>query len=226
MIQALYHRARTREAQSVDTSILNAGMLVASMASLRPDGTPLPRPHLDRMQLGLHPLYRLYEAADGWLCLAAVGDEHWPALLDALEQRSLADDPRFVDAPARAAHADELAALLEDACRSRPASELFAVLDDHGVPCEIADPDFALHVFDDPEMQAHGLVVQQQHPKLGRFEHFGTTIHFSDTPGRIWGQPPVVGQHTREIMREYGFDDTEVDKLVEAKAVFEELWVD
>jgi crotonobetainyl-CoA:carnitine CoA-transferase CaiB-like acyl-CoA transferase len=226
VIQALYHRQRTGEPQSVDTSILNAGLLVASMASVRADGTPLPRPQLDGMQLGLHPLYRLYETADGWLCLAAIKDSHWRNLLDALEQHPWGADTRFVDAPARTAHADELRELLSPVFKARTSLELFAVLDDHGVPCEIADPDFPRHVFDDPEMQAHGLVVQQQHPKLGSFEHFGTTIHFSETPGRIWGPPPVVGQHTREIMREYEFDDSEIDKLIDAKAVFEELWVD
>jgi crotonobetainyl-CoA:carnitine CoA-transferase CaiB-like acyl-CoA transferase len=67
-------------------------------------------------------------------------------------------------------------------------------------------------------------VVKQQHPKLGRYEQFGVTIDFSDTPQRIFGPPPVVGQHTREIMREYGYDDADVDKLVESNAVFEELW--
>ena len=80
VIQALYHRERTGEAQSVDTSILNAGMLLASMAALKPDGTALPRPQLDRMQLGLCPLYRLYEARDGWTCLAAITAEHRQAL--------------------------------------------------------------------------------------------------------------------------------------------------
>ena len=90
------------------------------------------------------------------------------------------------------------------------------------MPCEIADPDFSLGVFDDPEMRARGLVVTQDHPVLGRFDHFGTTIDFSETPGRIWGPPPLVGQHTREIMHEYGFDDDDVDKLIEIGAVFEE----
>jgi crotonobetainyl-CoA:carnitine CoA-transferase CaiB-like acyl-CoA transferase len=75
-------------------------------------------------------------------------------------------------------------------------------------------------------MRELGLLVEQHHPKLGRFEHFGTTISFSDTPGRIWGPPPVVGQHTREIMREYDFGDDEIDKLLAGEAVFEDLWVD
>ena len=103
-----------------------------------------------------------------------------------------------------------------------PARDAFALLDASGVPCEIADPDFSLGVFDDPEMRARGLVVTQDHPVLGRFDHFGTTIDFSETPGRIWGPPPLVGQHTREIMHEYGFDDDDVDKLIEIGAVFEE----
>jgi crotonobetainyl-CoA:carnitine CoA-transferase CaiB-like acyl-CoA transferase len=223
VIQALYHRERTDEPQSVDTSILNAGLLVASMASLQADGTALPRPQLDGMQLGLHPLYRLYQTSDGWLCLAAVTEAHWRSLADALD---LGADTRFVDVSARAAHAGKLTELLSLAFATRTSLELFAVLDDHGVPCEIADPDFDRHLFDDPEMQAAGLVVEQQHPKVGRFEHFGTTINFSDTPGRIWGPPPVVGQHTRQIMHEHGFDDSEIDKLIDARAVFEELWVD
>ena len=59
VIQALYHRKRTGEAQSVDTSILNACRLTASTASVFEDGSNFPRPHLDRMQLGVGPGYRL-----------------------------------------------------------------------------------------------------------------------------------------------------------------------
>jgi crotonobetainyl-CoA:carnitine CoA-transferase CaiB-like acyl-CoA transferase len=226
VIQALYHRARTGETQSVDTSILNAGLLAASMTSVQTDGTAVPRPQLDHMQLGLHPLYRLYQTADGWVCIAAVTEEHWHGLVEALGERRVADDPRFGDAAGRTAHRHELDEALEPLFRGQPSADVFAALDGNGVPCEIADPEFSLHVFDDPEMREHELLVEQQHPKLGRFEHFGTTISFSDTPGRIWGPPPVVGQHTREIMSEHGFDEDEIEKLFAAAAVFEDLWVD
>jgi crotonobetainyl-CoA:carnitine CoA-transferase CaiB-like acyl-CoA transferase len=226
VIQALYHRTRTGYPQSVDTSILNAGLLAASMTSVKTDGEALPRPHLDRMQLGLHPLYRLYETADGWMCIAAVTGDHWVGLLDALGQAAVAEDPQFADAAARAAHADELATFLEPLFRQRSARDLFEALDGRGVPCEIADPDFSSGIYEDPEMQARGLVVEQQHPKLGRFDHFGRTITFSDTPGRIWGPPPVVGEHTREIMLEHGYETDEIEKLLAGAAVFEELWVD
>jgi crotonobetainyl-CoA:carnitine CoA-transferase CaiB-like acyl-CoA transferase len=225
VIQALYHRARSGEAQSVDTSILNAGLLAASMTSVKADGTSVPRPQLDGMQLGVDPLYRLYQTADGWVCIAATKDGQWYGLLDALGEPTVGDDPRFSDAFARAAHRHELDEVLEPLFRRQASADVFAALDRHGVPCEIADPDFARHAFDDPEMRERGLLVEQHHPKLGRFEHFGTTITFSDTPGRIWGPPPVVGQHTREILRQYDFDDDEIGKLLAGEAVFEDLWV-
>jgi crotonobetainyl-CoA:carnitine CoA-transferase CaiB-like acyl-CoA transferase len=226
VIQALYHRARTGVAQSVDTSILNAGMLVASMASVDSDGRALPRPHLDGMQFGLGALYRLYETADGWLCLAVISQEHWAALLKALGQPAWADDPRFADGRGRAAHRRALEEHLEPIFRARSARDLFTLLDDHGVPCEVADGHFAARLFDDPEARALGLVVEQHHPKVGRFDHYGASIDFSDTPGRVQGPPPVCGQHTREILREHDFGDDEIDMLIRDRAIFEDLWVD
>jgi crotonobetainyl-CoA:carnitine CoA-transferase CaiB-like acyl-CoA transferase len=116
--------------------------------------------------------------------------------------------------------------VLEPLFRRRNGSDLFLSLDGRGVPCEIADEQFSSRIFEDPEMLARGLVVHQQHPKLGGFDHFGSTIFFSETPGRIWGPPPVVGEHTRDIMREYGYDTAEIEKLLAGEAVFEDLWVD
>ncbi len=203
VIQALYHRRRTGEAQAVDTSILNAGMLVASMTAVKPDGTSLPKPQLDAMQLGFSPYYRLYQANDGWVCLAAVDGRHQRALHDAVGSEGL-----------------------ESWFAARSAKQAFETLDAAGVPCEIADDDFALHVFDDPEMKAKGLVVRHQHPKVGWFDNYGTTINFSGTPSRVRIPAPICGQHTREIMHEHGYDDSDIDKLIEARAIFEDLWVD
>ncbi len=203
VIQALYHRQRTGEAQTVDTSILNAGLLVASMTAVKPDGTSLPKPRLDAMQLGLSPYYRLYETSDGWVCLAAVTEAHRQALHEIVP-------------PAE----------LERWFASRSAQSAFETFDAAGVPCEICDDEFALHVFEDPEMRAQGLVVRHQHPKLGWFDNYGTTMNFSGTPSRVRGPAPICGQHTREIMHEYGYDDSDIDKLIEARGIFEDLWVD
>src|SRR5579863_2762606 len=78
---ALFHRNRTGEGQSMWTSIFHGSMLFSLDSWIGPDGTPSPRPELDREQLGLDPFYRLYETQDGWLQIAAVHEEHRAALV-------------------------------------------------------------------------------------------------------------------------------------------------
>ena len=226
VIQALYHRARTGEGQSVDTSILNAALLSASSASVTADGTPLPRPHLDRLQLGLTALYRLYETTDGWVCLAVTDEPQWQALSSVLPELGLADDERFSDPRRRQASDAALCDLLEGVLNTRTADEWFQLLDAAGVPCEIANPSFGREIFLDPIMRELGLIVEHQHPKLGRFEQFGNTIDFSVTPGVVQGPPPIIGQHTREILGQHGFPADEIEELLASKVVFEDLWVD
>jgi crotonobetainyl-CoA:carnitine CoA-transferase CaiB-like acyl-CoA transferase len=226
VIQALYHRSRTGEGQSVDTSILNAALLSASSASVTADGTPLPRPHFDRMQLGLTALYRPYETADGWTCLAVTDQPQWQALVAALPDLGLADDERFRDASRRQASDVALGALLEGVLKSLPAREWFRSLDGAGVPCEIASPSFGREIFLDPIIRELGLIVEHQHPKLGRFEQFGNTIDFSVTPRVVQGPPPIVGQHTREILDQHDFPLEEIEELLASEVVFEDLWVD
>ena len=226
VIQALYHRARTGMAQAVDTSILNAGLLLASMASIRQDGTPLPRPQLDALQLSLGPLYRLYQTADGWICLAAVTEDQWRRLARCLGHEEWTVDPRFLNASWRDRHRVELETLIGDSFRAQASDELFAHLDTHGVPCELPNPEFGRQLFEDPYMAKAGLTVRHQHPKLGWLEQFGRTVDFSETQSENWGPPPICGQHTREILVSVGYDETDVEKLFDSRAVFEDLWVD
>jgi crotonobetainyl-CoA:carnitine CoA-transferase CaiB-like acyl-CoA transferase len=220
VVQALLHRRRAGVAQSIDTSILNAGLLVASMASLTPDGTPLPRPRLDAMQLGLHAGYRLYPTdGDGWVCVAAITDTEWHAFTSTVGHPGASRETTALHA-------------FDDWFAARTSADVFATLDAAGVPCEIATEEFGYGhgghggVHDDPEMIRNEYVVKQHHPKVGRFEHFGKTIHFSDTPATIQGPPPVCGQHTREILAENGFTADEIDALLASGAIFEDLWVD
>jgi crotonobetainyl-CoA:carnitine CoA-transferase CaiB-like acyl-CoA transferase len=223
VIQALLHRKRTGEAQGVDTSILNACLLTASRAAVQTDGSSIPRPHLDRMQLGLSATYRLYATSDGWLCLAVATDDQWHALAAAMGHPEWAAEEQFATVDGRQQNDKNLMPLLESAFLTRSADAWFDVLDAAGVPCEVSTASFVADAFDDPELRAAGLVVTQQHPQLGRFEHIGTLINFSDTPGTIWGPPPLVGQHTREILHEYGLDDEAIDSLVADQAVFETM---
>jgi crotonobetainyl-CoA:carnitine CoA-transferase CaiB-like acyl-CoA transferase len=196
VLQALYHRERTGEGQRVDTSIIYAHLLNVSCASIGVDGTPAARPHLDGMALGLSPRYRLYETADGWLCIAAITDAHWHALCSTL---GVADD--VTSAPAEAVF------------RTRSAAEWFDALDAVGVPCEVSSDTFALGAFDDPELIERGWVSATRHPVVGRIDMAGLGFDFSETPGRVQAPPVYVGQESREILREVGYSDEQIDAL-------------
>ncbi|WP_436776535.1 CoA transferase [Yinghuangia sp. YIM S09857] len=225
IMQALAHRARTGEGARVDTSIVYAQLLAASGTFLRGDGTEPGRPRLDAGQFGLQALYRLYRCRDDrWLCLAAVTDAHWTALTavlgdggdEATAVRGLAGDPRFSDAASREANDAELAKLLEEFFATADAEDWAARLDAAGVPAEVSSETFSLGVFDDPEMTDRRWVAKFEHPYVGSFESIGLGIDFSETPGVLWGPPPVVGEHTPEVLREFGFTAEEITELTDA----------
>jgi crotonobetainyl-CoA:carnitine CoA-transferase CaiB-like acyl-CoA transferase len=212
--QALYHRERTGEGQFCTTAIVNAQLLNASFAMAMPSGEGLPRPRTDALSLGFSAGCRLYETAEGWLCLVLAKPEHWQRLCSALDRDDLARDPRFATPAARAEHDDALASLLEGLFAKRKAADWFAALDRAGVPCEICSPEFALRMHDDPELRARGWVSSYEHPFVGQLDQVGLLFDLSDTPGRVQGPPLVVGQHSRELLRELGYATEEIDAFV------------
>ncbi len=208
VIQALYHRDRTGEGQFVDTSIVYAGMLNASYTYLRADGSEPGRPHLDAGQFGLSAGYRLYETADGWLCVAIVTDKHWQALNRATGGPILP-----------AASEQETAAALAELFLTAPAEKWFEILDAAGVPCEISSPDYSLGVFDDPELRERRWTVGWEHPHVGHLEQNGIGVDLSDTPLVLERPTPIVGQHSIEILREAGYGAADIESLLAAGAV-------
>jgi crotonobetainyl-CoA:carnitine CoA-transferase CaiB-like acyl-CoA transferase len=133
---------------------------------------------------------------------------------------SLGGDARFATAADRAKNDGALADALRALFATDTARTWFDRLDAAGAPCEISDAHFSQKVFDDPEFIARKLVVNRVgNPNLGPVDLIGTLIDFSDTPTEPGGAPPVMWQHTREIMRELGYSDADIDKLTDSGAV-------
>jgi crotonobetainyl-CoA:carnitine CoA-transferase CaiB-like acyl-CoA transferase len=214
VIQALYHRDRTGQGQKVDTAIVNAHLLNASMAWVTADGTAeADRPKLDGMALGWNALYRLYEGADGWICIAALDESRWTDLCTALGRPELASDPRFLTAATRSQFDDELIEALEPAFAQHSVESLREVLDLRGIPCEVSSPDFIVRFFEDPVNIDRQRLTTFADPLGGKTTSVGLLVDFSETPGRIWGPPFVVGDHTREILAELGYSTPEIEEL-------------
>ena len=208
---ALYHRERTGQGQAVSTSIVCAGLLHTSYAWIYADGTPADWAHVDLHQYGLSPFYRLYECGhDSWLFVAAVSPQERTALALAVgETASALEDP------------SKAAALLEDRFGQKTATDWFGMLDEAGVPVEVVDEEFFRAIFDDPEARELQLVAETRSGAVGRFEDPGLLVNFSATPGVVQRGPSMCGEHTRELMREAGFTDEQIDELASAKAILE-----
>jgi crotonobetainyl-CoA:carnitine CoA-transferase CaiB-like acyl-CoA transferase len=221
VVQALYHRDRTGQGQKVDTAIINAHLLNASMAWVSADkgGASAERPGLDAMALGWNALYRLYEGADGWICIAAASPGDWERLCTAIGSPELYSDPKFATEDDRRTHDSELAQVLEKAFKDRPVKELRNLFDESGVACEISSPDFILDFFNDPTNVDKQRLTTFNDPVGGKTTSIGRLIDFSDTPGKIWGPPLVVGDHTREILNEVGLSEDAIAALYERKIV-------
>ena len=180
-------------------------------------GTAAPRLAAARYHRAVPPV----RDADGWLCLAAITDAHWDHLCKALDRDDLHRDQRFATAPSALAHDAELWRTLEVTFAARAAAEWFELLDAAGVPCEISDDTFALGVFDDPELIERGWVTGYEQGLVGHLDQAGLLVDFSETPGRIAGPPLVVGDSTRDILREAGLPDERIDELVADGVVLE-----
>jgi crotonobetainyl-CoA:carnitine CoA-transferase CaiB-like acyl-CoA transferase len=221
VVQALRHRERTGEGQFLHTSILNVCMLFNSSTYARPDGTGPARDRIDAEQFGFSALRRLYETADGWLCVFVTDDDEWPRLCDALDVAHLATDPRFADADARRVADAELATELGLVLAGKDAEHWSHALDAAGVPCEIASSTYARELFDDPDMHRRGWVARNEHADLGTVEHVAMPFSFSVSDGQNLAGSPVTGQHSRPILRQLGYADGEIDELVTAGVVRE-----
>jgi len=192
VLAAIVHRDRTGEAQELWTSLMDGGAWHASDVLLKADGTPSFRPKVDVGQHGFGPEYRLYETQDWWLQVAALTPAQWHALCATLGVPD--DDDHWT-----------VAGQLEAAFRTKTAINWSRALDDAGVPNEVPIQTEGGHrPLYDADAERLGLVVEYDHPIVGRMRQFGELINFSDTPARVFGPPPRVGEHTLEILAGIG----------------------
>jgi crotonobetainyl-CoA:carnitine CoA-transferase CaiB-like acyl-CoA transferase len=204
ILAALYHRQKTGQGQHLETSLLQAIMSVQSHFYCRA---------LDRDEegpLGICP-YRLFETSDDLIFVGAATDRFFRRLCEAVGTPELADDPRFVTNPQRLLHQAELYGRLEPCFLSRSALEWEKQLLEKEVPCGIVGTyqQFFVH----PQVEAMDMNPVVDHPTIGPMRLAGVPVHFDKTPGRIQQPAPTLGQHTEEILREYGYDDATIAAL-------------
>ena len=162
---------------------------------------------------GLHALYRLYRCREGWVFLGCLFQEEWEAFCRAVGREDLLADARFSTREERLSNDDALVSEIEAILAHRAATEWEELLLAADVGCVRADEALEGEFYaDHPHARANALSVEVEHPFVGKYLRYGGLVELSLTPG-IYRTSIQVGQHTRPLLREIGYDDREIEDL-------------
>jgi crotonobetainyl-CoA:carnitine CoA-transferase CaiB-like acyl-CoA transferase len=216
ILAAYTNKLKTGKGQWVETSLYEAALVQTYWQSAIALATGV----APKAMGSAHPLnapYQAFEASDGWIVVGGANQKHWGLMLEAMGLSELAQDQRFSTGADRMAHLKELEAELSKRYREKPAQYWLDELDKRGVPCGPVMN--MLQALSDPQTLARDMVVEVEHATLGPVKTMGLPIKFSETPGKVRSGAPLYGQHTREVLREYGFDEQEIRQLEEEGAI-------
>jgi crotonobetainyl-CoA:carnitine CoA-transferase CaiB-like acyl-CoA transferase len=203
ILAALRHRDLTGQGQAIDMALLDTqvAMLANLGANYLVTGTAPKR--MGNAHQNIVP-YQVFEVADGHIILAVGNDSQYVKFCDVAGIPELARDSRFARNADRVRHRAVLVPLLCEVMRQRRKSEWLPALEAAKVPCGAIND--LNEVFADPQVRERGMTVEVPHPLAGSVPLVASPLRLSGTPVRYRRPPPLLGQHTDEVLAELGID--------------------
>ena len=216
ILSALQYRNRTGKGQKVDIAMLDTqvSLLENAIARYYASGE-IPEPLGNR-----HPSiipFEDFETLDGSIMISAGNDSLWKKLCNALNLEDLKEDKRFKTNPLRGENYEELRPLLSEVFKSKDTEDWINILNSYGIPNgpinNIED------IVNDPQIQAREMIVDVEHPKAGNMKMPGVPIKMSETQGSVRSPAPILGEHTDNILKEFGISDDEIERMRANKSI-------
>ena len=159
--------------------------------------------------------YETFKARDRYFNLAVGNDRLWQQFCDLLGRQDL--KAQFPTNPQRVENHDELLPILQEVFAGKSADEWLAQFEKAGIPC---GPIYSVaEVLEHPQVRAREMVVERPHARLKSVKMTGVPVKLSDTPGEAAAAPPLLGQHTEEVLQQLGYSNDEIAKLRKAGAI-------
>jgi crotonobetainyl-CoA:carnitine CoA-transferase CaiB-like acyl-CoA transferase len=218
ILAALRARDRDGLGQYLDISLMDGSVSWMTYAA----GNYFATGEVPRRMGSAHPSivpYQAFEAGDGKSLLVAAGNDKLFALLcEGMGLQELVRDPRYETNERRVENRETLIPFLQGEFRRRRRDEWIGALQSLGFPCA---PVYTLdEIFVDPQVLHRGMLVEMKHPKAGKIKQIGSVIKFSGTPCVVESPPPLLGEHTEEVLRDVaGYDDEKIARLRKAGAI-------
>jgi len=217
ILAALAHRDRDGGGQHIDMALLDVQVACLANQAMNYLTTGTPPRRLGNAHPNIVP-YQDFPTADGDFILTVGNDGQFRKFAEVAGQPQWADDPRFTTNKQRVANRAELIPLIRQATVFKTTAEWVAQLERAGVPCGPIN-DLA-QMFADPQVKARGLAIEMPHPLAGQVPQVASPIRLSETPVEYRHAPPLLGEHTEQILGEVlGLAASEIERLREAKVV-------
>lgn len=215
ILLALEGRHRTGRGQKVETSLIEAIISTLSWsAGIYFDTGKTPGPAGNH-----HPLsspHGVFSAADRPFNIAVGNEAMWRTFVQVIGRPDLATDPRFDSLGHRLRNRDELTAEINRALAAHPAQWWIDLFNEKGIP---SGPILTIEeMFNHPQIAAREMLLRMPHPARGEFMTTGLGVKLAETPGKVT-RPPLLGEHTEEVLLAHGFKREEIERLRAAKAI-------
>ena len=213
ILTAYINRLATGQGQHVDASLIESGIAYTLYESATYFATGEVAGPLGSAHRMIAP-YQAFATKDGYINIGAANQNNWERMCRAVGREDLLDDDRFASNPERMVSIDALTPIMEETFRTQTTAHWVEVLENAGVPC---GPIYNIEqVYADPHVQSREMAVPLEHPTSGSIRNIGVPVKLSDTPGSVRTPAPLLGQHSDEVLEQYGYADADIGALKDA----------